>query len=50
MGFGIVEKKTIAFFAGIVIIASGVTNVFQSNFISILAIFLGVYLMIKGLA
>lgn len=43
------ERKTLAFFIGIIIIAFGVTNSFQNQLISIIALFLGVYLAIKGL-
>lgn len=43
------EKKTLSFFVGIIIIATGVTNTFQNQLISIIALFLGVYLAIKGL-
>mgnify|MGYP001569270225 CR=1 FL=1 len=43
------EKKMLMFFVGVVIIAAGITRMFQSEFFSVLVIFLGVYLMIKGL-
>ena len=43
------EKKTLTFFAGIIIATFGVTNTLKNEFLSILVLFLGVYLIIKGL-
>ncbi len=43
------EKKTFTFFVGIVIVAFGVTNSFNNEFLSLITLFLGVYLTIKGL-
>lgn len=44
-----IEKKTLIFFIGIIIITLGITNTLQNLFASILSMFLGVYLTIKGL-
>jgi len=48
MGFD-VDKKTLIFFVAIIIIAFSITNTFQNQLISVLALFLGVYLAVKGL-
>ena len=44
-----IEKKTLTFFVGIICVALGITNTFQNTVASIIALFLGVYLTIKGL-
>ena len=49
MAFGLEEKKTLSFFVGIIVVALGVTNTLQNQVISLIALFLGVYLAIKGL-
>lgn len=44
-----IEKKVLIYFVGIIVIALGVTDTFQNNFISTLILFLGAYIAIKGL-
>ncbi len=43
------DKKMLLFFAGIVVITFGITNIANHQFVAILAMFIGAYLAIKGL-